>query len=242
MAKPRHHTLQGICQDVCVNYQQVVEVHRRIRDVVLQENGKVITQNLGTFFCRSVKSRSGVLNGTDWTSEPYIEVGLKGERSEGQHAIEEPPVASRIIEERIVIPLTLPTSTDGLHFAEPPNSFSILESLEFVYEEAQVNADPVTVQRTGQQTGSRNADGEPVGMSNVEITLGVRFGTVFEEPATTAGGPYIAVDGVPLNLGQSFRLGATTGTYSIETLPDFDTLYLGEVLFALHVTYDRGFA
>lgn len=85
MTKPRHHTLQGICQDVCVSYKSVVEVHRRIREVVLRENGKVITQNLGTFFCRDVKARSGVLNGTEWTSEPYIEVGLKGERSDGVH-------------------------------------------------------------------------------------------------------------------------------------------------------------
>lgn len=90
MTKPRHHTLQGICQDVCVSYKSVVEVHRRIREVVLRENGKVITQNLGTFFCRDVKARSGVLNGTEWTSEPYIEVGLKGERSDGVHVDPEP--------------------------------------------------------------------------------------------------------------------------------------------------------
>lgn len=80
--KPRHHTLQGICQDVCVSYQSVVEVHRRIRDVVLQENGKVITQNLGTFFCRDVKPRVGVLNGVPWNADGFFEVGLKGERSE----------------------------------------------------------------------------------------------------------------------------------------------------------------
>ena len=89
MVKPRHHTLQGICQDVCVNYQQVVEVHRRIREVVLEENGKVITQNLGTFFCRDVKPRSGVLNGQPWNSDGFFEVGLKGERSErdGSHNV-----------------------------------------------------------------------------------------------------------------------------------------------------------
>ena len=89
MVKPRHHTLQGICQDVCVNYQQVVEVHRRIREVVLEENGKVITQNLGTFFCRDVKPRSGVLNGQGWTSDGFFEVGLKGERSDrdGSHNV-----------------------------------------------------------------------------------------------------------------------------------------------------------
>lgn len=86
MIKPRHHTLQGICQDVCVNYQQVVEVHRRIRDVVLSENGKVITQNLGTFFCRDVKPRVGVLNGTPWSTDGFFEVGLKGERSERNDA------------------------------------------------------------------------------------------------------------------------------------------------------------
>ena len=89
MVKPRHHTLQGICQDVCVNYQQVVEVHRRIREVVLEENGKVITQNLGTFFCRDVKPRSGVLNNVPWDSDGFFEVGLKGERSErdGSHSV-----------------------------------------------------------------------------------------------------------------------------------------------------------
>lgn len=80
--KPRHHTLQGICQDVCVSYQQVVEVHRRIREVVLSENGKVITQNLGTFFCRDVRPRVGVLNGTPWSTDGFFEVGLKGERTE----------------------------------------------------------------------------------------------------------------------------------------------------------------
>lgn len=95
MVKPRHHTLQGICQDVCVDYQQVVEVHRRIRDVVLMENGKVITQSLGTFFCRDVKPRSGVLNGKPWSSEGFFEVGLSGERSErnGSHT---PPTAERV--------------------------------------------------------------------------------------------------------------------------------------------------
>ena len=81
MNRPRHHTLQGICQDVCVNYQQVVEVHRRIRDVVLKENGTVITHEIGTFFCRDVKPRSGVLNGVPWESEGFFEVGLRGERS-----------------------------------------------------------------------------------------------------------------------------------------------------------------
>ena len=88
MTKPRHHTLQGICQDVCVNYQQVVEVHRRIRDVVLTENGKVITHNLGTFFCRDVRPRVGVLNGMPWSTEGFFEVGLSGERTErgGSHS------------------------------------------------------------------------------------------------------------------------------------------------------------
>lgn len=86
MNKPRHHTLQGICQDVCVSYQQVVEVHRRIRDVVLSENGKVITQNLGTFFCRDVRPRVGVLNGTPWSTDGFFEVGLKGERTERSEA------------------------------------------------------------------------------------------------------------------------------------------------------------
>lgn len=82
MAKPRHHTLQGICQDVCVNYQQVVEVHRRIREVVLSEDGKVITHNLGTFFCRDVRPRVGVLNGRPWSTDGFFEVGLSGERTE----------------------------------------------------------------------------------------------------------------------------------------------------------------
>lgn len=82
MPKPRHHTLQGICQDVCVNYQQVVEVHRRIRQVVLEENAKVITHNIGTFFCRDVRPRVGVLNGTPWSTEGFFEVGLSGERTE----------------------------------------------------------------------------------------------------------------------------------------------------------------
>ena len=82
MPKPRHHTLQGICQDVCVNYQQVVEVHRRIREVVLEENAKVITHNIGTFFCRDVRPRVGVLNGTPWSTEGFFEVGLSGERTE----------------------------------------------------------------------------------------------------------------------------------------------------------------
>ena len=89
MPKPRHHTLQGICQDLCVNYQQVVEVLRRIRAVCLEENGKVITQEAGTFFCRSVRGRSGVLNGVPWTSESFIELGLKGERVIGEHVPEE---------------------------------------------------------------------------------------------------------------------------------------------------------
>lgn len=95
MTKPRHHTLQGICQDVCVDYQQVVEVHRRIRDVVLEENGKVITQSLGTFFCRDVKPRSGVLNGKPWSSQGFFEVGLSGSRSErdGSHS---PTTAERV--------------------------------------------------------------------------------------------------------------------------------------------------
>ena len=90
MVKPRHHTLQGICQDVCVNYQQVVEVHRRIRDVVLKENGKVITHNLGTFFCRDQSPRSGVLNGQAWSTEGFFEVGLKGERAERSGSHNEP--------------------------------------------------------------------------------------------------------------------------------------------------------
>ena len=95
MVKPRHHTLQGICQDVCVSYRSVVEVHRRIREVVLEENGKVITQNLGTFFCRDVKPRSGVLNGAVWNSDGFFEVGLKGERSDrtGAH---NPATAERV--------------------------------------------------------------------------------------------------------------------------------------------------
>ena len=86
MVKPRHHTLQGICQDVCVSYQSVVEVHRRIREVVLSENGKVITHNLGTFFCRDVKPRGGMLNGVAWTTDGFFEVGLKGERTERSDA------------------------------------------------------------------------------------------------------------------------------------------------------------
>ena len=90
MAKPRHHTLQGICQDVCVNYQQVVEVHRRIREVVLSDGGKVITHNLGTFFCRDVRPRVGVLNGRPWSTEGFFEVGLSGERTERGDAHNDP--------------------------------------------------------------------------------------------------------------------------------------------------------
>jgi len=78
--KPRHHTLQGICQDVCVNYQSVTEVLRRIAEVCLEENGTVITQEVGTFFCRSVQARTGVLNDTPWTSRAFLEVGVRGKR------------------------------------------------------------------------------------------------------------------------------------------------------------------
>ena len=95
MNRPRHHTLQGICQDVCVNYQQVVEVLRRIRQVCLEENGTVITQDAGTFFCRNVQGRSGVLNGKPWTSESFIELGLKGERIVGEH-VDPPRTAERV--------------------------------------------------------------------------------------------------------------------------------------------------
>jgi len=95
MVKPRHHTLQGICQDVCVNYQQVVEVHRRIREVVLKENGKVITQSLGTFFCRDVGPRSGVLNGAAWSTDGFFEVGLKGERTD-RTELHDRPEAERL--------------------------------------------------------------------------------------------------------------------------------------------------
>ena len=241
MAKPRHHTLQGICQDLCVNYQQVVEVLRRIRAVCLEENGKVITQEAGTFFCRNVSGRSGVLNGVPWTSDPFIELGLKGERSDKVHSPGGPPLASRIREERIVIPLIVPTSTTGLEFASPPTSFEILDNLEFRFEQAQVLAPVETIQRTGFVVGERGADGEPVGMSNVEVTLGVRFGEPSDRPEEIAGGPYFSVDGNELTTGQSFSLGSTTGVYPIETLPNFDALNLGDILFTLDITYDRGF-
>lgn len=145
-----------------------------------------------------------------------------------------------MIEERIVIPLVVPSSTNGLDFADPIASFSILENLEFVYEEAQVLGGVDTIQRTGQQTGSRDASGEPVGMSNVVVTLSVRLGSPFDNPEEVAGGPYFAVDGNELTLGDSFTLGSTVGVYSIEALPNFDSLFPGEILFALDIAYDRG--
>ena len=115
MPKPRHHTLQGICQDLCVNYQQVVEVLRRIRAVCLEENGKVITQEAGTFFCRTVRGRSGVLNGVPWTSESFIELGLKGERVFEDHAPEEPQLSFESVVLRNGVGFT---NFEGLPFSD----------------------------------------------------------------------------------------------------------------------------
>ena len=242
MAKPRHHTLQGICQDVCVNYQQVVEVHRRIRDVVLLENGKVITQNLGTFFCRSVKSRSGVLNGVEWTSEPFIEVGLKGERSDELHAIEQPQLTNNLAMQRVVIPLhrLSPQQTSDV----PATSFTIRDDGVFTFDDVNPDSGVVTtLERTPfTLTSNDPIEPSPVGISNVMVMLTVTISNSFQQSAFTAGGPYFAIDGTPLSLGESFALDGVEGTYSIEPLPDFNLFDVGEIRYGLEITMVRGFA
>ena len=241
MSRPPHHTLQGICQDVCVNYQQVVEVLRRIRQVCLEENGTVITQEAGTFFCRSVKGRSGVLNGKPWTSDSFIELGLKGERSNSVHAIDSPPVATQVLVNRVVIPL-LGVGAAQFGINDMVTSFEITEDLVFNFD----NVNPETGEvanreRFPQKTGARGPDGSPVGISGINITLSVIFGSVFDSPAFNAGGPYVSVAGTPLNLGESFVLDGGPGVYAVEYLADFNLFEVGEIPYVLDITFNEGF-
>ena len=242
MAKPRHHTLQGICQDLCVNYQQVVEVLRRIRAVCLEENGKVITQEAGTFFCRNVSGRSGVLNGVPWTSEPFIELGLKGERSNGVHPENDPPLASNLAMQRVFIPLhrLSPQQTSDT----PAASFTIRPDGVFTFDDVNPDTGVVTTLERTPFTITSNDPIEPapVGISSVMVRLSVSIVDSLQQSAFTAGGPYFEINGTPLSLGESFALGAVEGTYSIEPLPDFNLFELGQIRYTLEITMVRGFA
>lgn len=223
MAKLRHHTLQGICQDVCVNYQQVVEVHRRIREVVLKENGKVITQNLGTFFCRSVKSRSGVLNGTDWTSEPYIEVGLKGERSNELHVDPEPVLSFERVVLRTGVGFTnfenLPDTGVGPFFTEL--SFNAGGEVKLVARddlgEVVNESIPLVVSRVPFEGPT---DQLVEGYNNIEVSLTRRF----DGSGPPVGLGVISVGGQVLDINSSISVDPTQ-SIPLASTPEFDSLF-----------------
>lgn len=223
MVKPRHHTLQGICQDVCVSYRSVVEVHRRIREVILKENGKVITQNLGTFFCRDVKARSGVLNGTEWTSEPYIEVGLKGERSDGVHVDIEPALSFESVVLRNGVGFT---NFEGLPVFERDPFYTELvfgddgEATFF----ARDAGDAIVAESVASEVTRIPFDGDVEGLvegyNNVELSLTNRF----DNTGPPVGLGVIAVGGEIIGIGDSIVLDPLE-LISLASTPAFDSLF-----------------
>ena len=223
MKRPRHHTLQGICQDVCVNYQQVVEVLRRIRQVCLEENGTVITQDAGTFFCRNVQGRSGVLNGRPWTSKSFIELGLKGERIEGGEHVE----TSELLFERIVVRAgvgftnfeDLPNRPDDTFFSELnflPGGVVGLVSRDGM---GNVNNDFTAVE-ISRQVVVDGVDDFVEGYNDIEISLTRRIdgnGPPNGLGAISIGGDILSIDGVlKVEPVESLALQST---------PEFDSLF-----------------
>ena len=203
MVKPRHHTLQGICQDVCVSYRSVVEVHRRIREVVLKENGKVITQNLGTFFCRDVQPRTGVLNGIPWATDGFFEVGLKGERSErGQHVEPEPNLAVRLARFNPLIAGRSNNNDQGVRIGASP--FDGVASISavggqlsyFVVDDGGNQVDGLLSIDEESSFGAQAEQDFPNGAGSVLISL-VSGGPLGAAPSDV---PLVVVNGLPMFL------------------------------------------
>ncbi len=97
--KPEHHKLRKICDEVCVPYGQVTEVLKRIADRVLNENAKITTESVGTFYCKQAKGRTYKLKGNSVTKPDRISVGLMGNKIESQiHEIAEEEDDAEIFE------------------------------------------------------------------------------------------------------------------------------------------------
>ena len=223
MPKPRHHTLQGICQDLCVNYQQVVEVLRRIRAVCLEENGKVITQEAGTFFCRTVRGRSGVLNGVPWTSEPFIELGLKGERVLGEHAPEETSLSFESVVLRNSVGFT---NFEGLPFSNVDPFYTELNFAvggEVMFKAR--NADGVVVAESVPEEITRvpfnDETGQLVeGFNNVQISLIPRI----DNTGPPVGLGVISIGGVVIARDDLLFIEPQE-TIALSSTPSFDDLF-----------------
>ena len=64
--KPESHKLANIARSVGVNPGAVYEIFRRIRIAVMEEGGKVITHELGTFYRSEQSETRKVLNGQEY--------------------------------------------------------------------------------------------------------------------------------------------------------------------------------
>lgn len=235
--KPRHHTLQGICQDVCVNYQSVVEVHRRIRDVVLQENGKVITQNLGTFFCRDVQPRTGVLNGNEWSSEGYFEVGLKGERTERVEGLHNPELTGTSVSMTIPHGASLPGVTS--------NPVLPFNALEFVGDRSVFGLRSGTSERqlllpTVLDTVERVDSADLVeGFNNVVISIDQDLGTtqVQVNNELQSIGDLMTVQGTPLRRGDSIPVEVESPVQISFPTELIESIFNGVTFFRFRLQY-----
>lgn len=78
MTKDERHTLRGICNEICVPYTQVTEVFKRIHDRVLNEDARIITVDIGTFYCSSRSPTTKTLNGKTFDVAGYNVVRLSG--------------------------------------------------------------------------------------------------------------------------------------------------------------------
>lgn len=75
--------LRDLCREVGVSHLEVVEVLRRVRDNVIDDDAEVITQTVGTFYASKHKARTRTLNGIVYNVPAKVVVALRGPRFPG---------------------------------------------------------------------------------------------------------------------------------------------------------------
>ena len=78
--------LRDLCREVGVTHLEVVEVLRRVRDNVIDNDAEVITQTVGTFYASKHKARTRTLNGIVYNVPEKVVVALRGPRFPGRES------------------------------------------------------------------------------------------------------------------------------------------------------------
>ena len=82
--------LRDLCREVGVEHIEVVEVLRRVRGNVIDNDAEVITQTVGTFYASKHKARTRTLNGIVYNVPAKVVVALRGPRFPGRELEQSP--------------------------------------------------------------------------------------------------------------------------------------------------------